>query len=103
MPRSRLLTQKQLMSIIQLQIQIAKLGLDSKAVMATVVDKIQEMTNAKGVVIELPDGDEMLYSVVSQSAASLLGIRLKKIIVCPVCVIYKTKFFIPLMLKMIHE
>ncbi|ENV34206.1 sensor domain-containing diguanylate cyclase [Acinetobacter gerneri] len=78
MPRSRLLTQKQLMSIIQLQIQIAKLGLDSKAVMATVVDKIQEMTNAKGVVIELPDGDEMLYSVVSQSAASLLGIRLKK-------------------------
>lgn len=77
MPRQKLLTQKQLMSVIQLQTQIAKLGLDSKAVMAAVVDKIQTMTNAKGVVIELADGDEMVYSVVSQGASSTLGLRLK--------------------------
>lgn len=67
---------EQLMSIIQTQTAIAKLGLDLNAVMTLVADKAQAMTAAKGAVVELAEGDDMVYRAVSNNAAHLLGLRL---------------------------
>lgn len=71
-------TPSQLLSVIQTQTAIAKLGLDLNAVMTLVAEQAQEITNAKGAVVELDEGDDMVYRAVSGGAAHLLGLRLHK-------------------------
>lgn len=71
-------TSSQLMSVIQTQTAIAKLGLDLNAVMTVVAEQAQYMTNAKGAVVELDEGEDMVYRAVSGGAAHLLGLRLHK-------------------------
>ena len=69
-------TQKQLMSVIKTQTEIAKLGLDINAVMTLVAEQAQTITHSKGAVVELAEGHEMVYRAVSGGASSLLGLRL---------------------------
>lgn len=65
-----------LMGIIKTQTEIAKLGLDLSGVMTLVAERAQEMTAADGAVIELAEGDEMVYRAACGMAAPQLGLRL---------------------------
>ena len=68
---------QQLMEIIRIQGEIAKLGLDLGAVMGLVVDRTLALTGADGAAIELAEGDDMVYRAAAGSAAPQIGLRLK--------------------------
>ena len=67
----------QLMEIISIQGEIAKLGLDLGAVMALVVDRTLPLIGADGAAIELAEGDDMVYRAAAGMAAGQIGLRLK--------------------------
>ncbi len=71
-------SQKQLLDVISIQSEIAKLGLDLGDVMALVVDRTLPLIGADGAAIELAEGDEMVYRAASGIAQSHLGLRLKR-------------------------
>ena len=62
--------------ILRTQRAIATTEPDLEQVMATVVAEAIELTKADGAVVEIPDGDEMVYRAVAGSAGSFLGFRL---------------------------
>lgn len=76
-PDTTLLSREQLLAIIRIQTEIAKLGLDLAQVMALVVVKSLDLISADGAVIELAELDEMVYRAVSGIAEGQLGLRLK--------------------------
>lgn len=65
-------------SVIRMQTEVAKLGLDLNGVINCVVVQAEQLTQACGAVIELVDGEEMVYRAVSGTAANQLNLRLKK-------------------------
>jgi diguanylate cyclase (GGDEF)-like protein len=67
-----------LMAIIKTQSEIAASDLDTNQVMHLVARRAQELTGATSAVIELPDGDEMVYAVTSGEATPYLGIRMDR-------------------------
>lgn len=67
-----------LMGIIKTQTEIAKLGLDLGGVMALVAERAQQLISADGAVVELAEGDEMVYRAACGSAELQLGLRLKR-------------------------
>jgi diguanylate cyclase (GGDEF)-like protein len=67
-----------LLEIIHVQTEIAKLGLDLGGVMAYVSERAQHLTRANGAVVELAEGDEMVYRTASGVAAGQLGLRLRR-------------------------
>lgn len=69
-------TSAQLLTIIRMQTEIAKLGLDLNGVMTLVTEQARAITKASGAVVELAEGDEMVYRAVAGTASSLLGLRL---------------------------
>lgn len=77
MPKSKPPSHKQLLSVIQTQTAIAKLGLDLNAVMTLVAEQVQSITQAKGAVVELAEDGDMVYRAVSGGASHFLGLRLK--------------------------
>jgi|SRR6476469_2239172 len=66
-----------LRAIIQTQTEIAASDLDLDAVMRLIASRGQELTGANAGVIEIADGDEMVYRVTSGEATPFLGVRLK--------------------------
>ncbi|HUC07409.1 MAG TPA: sensor domain-containing diguanylate cyclase, partial [Solirubrobacterales bacterium] len=66
-----------LRAIIQTQTEIAASDLDLEAVMQLIASRGQELTGANAGVIEIADGDEMVYRVTSGEATPFLGVRLK--------------------------
>lgn len=68
----------QLIAIIRMQTEIAKLGLDLGSVMAYVVDQAMNLMATDGAVIELAEGPDMVYRASSGIAAGQLGLRLKR-------------------------
>jgi len=66
-----------LRAIIQTQTEIAASDLDLDAVMQLIAARGQELTRANAGVIEIADGDEMVYRVTSGEATPFLGVRLK--------------------------
>lgn len=77
MPKTKQPSSKQLLSVIQTQTAIAKLGLDINAVMTLVAEQIQSITQAKGAIVELAEEGDMVYRAVSNGANDFLGLRLK--------------------------
>lgn len=71
-------TREQLMAIIAMQTEIAKLGPDLYGVMQLVAEECMRLVNAGGAVVELAEGDEMVYRSATGSAAGMLGLRLKR-------------------------
>ena len=69
-------TRAQLLNIIRLQTNIAQLGHDLGSVMALVVERTLSLVVSDGAVIELAEGDEMVYRAASGIAAPQLGLRL---------------------------
>lgn len=70
--------QNQLMEIISIQTEIAKLGLDLPNVMQLVTDRTLALIGADGAAIELAEGDEMVYRATAGSAQSQIGLRIKR-------------------------
>jgi len=66
------------MAIIKTQSEIATSDLDMDQVMHLVAKRAQEITGATSAVIELPEGDEMVYAVTSGEATPYLGIRMDR-------------------------
>jgi diguanylate cyclase (GGDEF)-like protein len=67
-----------LMAIIKTQSEIAASDLDTNQVMHLVANRAQELTGATSAVIELPEGDEMVYAVTAGEATPYLGIRMDR-------------------------
>jgi diguanylate cyclase (GGDEF)-like protein len=67
-----------LMAIIEAQTEIAKLGMDLGAMLDLVVNRMQSLTRAEGAIIEIVEGDEMVYRAAAGMAGSQLGLRLKR-------------------------
>ncbi|MDP9349726.1 MAG: GAF domain-containing protein, partial [Gemmatimonadota bacterium] len=63
--------------MVEAQHEIATAGLDMDAVMRTIVEQTQALTGAAGVVIELVEGEEMVYRGVGGAATPHLGLRLR--------------------------
>lgn len=66
-----------LLAIIQTQTEIAASDLDLDAVMGLIAERAQELTRASAGLIEIADGDEMVYRVTTGEATPFLGVRLK--------------------------
>lgn len=69
--------QTRLGAIIATQFDIATAGLSLDKVMRTVASRTETLTGADGAVIELVEGDEMVYRATSGIVAGRDGIRLK--------------------------
>jgi diguanylate cyclase (GGDEF)-like protein len=67
-----------LLEIVRTQTEIAKLGLDLGGVMAFVAERVQKLTHAKGAVVELAEGDDMVYRAAAGNLAGQLGLRLSR-------------------------
>jgi diguanylate cyclase (GGDEF)-like protein len=67
---------ERLLAVIETQNEIAATALDLDAVMALVVERARELTGAAAAVIELVEGEEMVYRVTSGLAHEHLGRRL---------------------------
>jgi diguanylate cyclase (GGDEF)-like protein len=68
---------QRLLAIIQTQTEIAASDLDLDTVMQLIASRAQELTRANAGVIEIVDGDEMVYRVTTGEATPFLGVRLK--------------------------
>ncbi|MBR9882597.1 MAG: sensor domain-containing diguanylate cyclase [Oceanospirillales bacterium] len=71
-------SQNSLLEVIKLQTDIAKVGLDLGDVMELVVERALPLTGADGALIELVDGDWMIYRAASGLTKSRLGLKLKR-------------------------
>ena len=67
-----------LQSVLEVQRLINEADFDLEVFMRRVVDVAQRLTNAKGAVVELVDGDEMAYRCASASVDQHIGLRLKR-------------------------
>jgi len=67
-----------LRAIIQTQTEIVASDLDLDSIMELIASRGQELTGASAGVVELADGDEMVYRVTTGEATPFLGVRLKK-------------------------
>jgi diguanylate cyclase (GGDEF)-like protein len=72
------LQSEDLMAIIQAQTEIAKLGMDLGAMLDLVADRMQTLTRAEGAIVEIAEGDEMVYRAAAGMARAQLGLRLKR-------------------------
>jgi diguanylate cyclase (GGDEF)-like protein len=70
------LTSERLLAIIQTQNDIVATALDLEAVMAFVVERAQSLSGADAAVLELAEGDEMVYHVAKGAAGPYVGLRL---------------------------
>lgn len=64
--------------VIETQSAIARAELDLERVFGLITDSAQRLTRAAGAVIELSEGDEMVYRATSGEAAPHRGLRLKR-------------------------
>ncbi len=65
-----------LTSVIEAQHEVMALGHDPERVMPVIAHRAQVMTDADSGVVELVDGDEMVYRAVAGGATGLVGLRL---------------------------
>ncbi|MCW8109152.1 sensor domain-containing diguanylate cyclase [Alteromonas ponticola] len=70
-------TQVQLFEVIAIQRDVSKVGMDLSSVMNLVVKRLLNLLKADGAVIELREGNLMVYRAASGIAASHLGMHLE--------------------------
>ncbi|MGH2976436.1 MAG: diguanylate cyclase [Solirubrobacterales bacterium] len=66
-------TESELRALIRTQTKITATDLDLTAIMELIAERAQELTRASAAVIELAEGDEMVYAVTTGEAAPYLG------------------------------
>ncbi|MEE3624875.1 response regulator [Nitrospirillum sp. BR 11752] len=64
--------------VVLTQSLLADSELDLGAFMQTVVDRLQRLTGAKGAVVELAEGEDMVYRAASGAVSQFVGVRLKR-------------------------
>ncbi|MEC4594069.1 response regulator [Nitrospirillum amazonense] len=64
--------------VVLTQSLLADSELDLDAFMQTVVDRLQRLMHAKGAVVELAEGDDMVYRAASGAVSQFVGVRLKR-------------------------
>jgi diguanylate cyclase (GGDEF)-like protein len=69
---------ERLLDIIRFQTEVVQLGIDLGGVMALVAERSQFLTGAQGAVVELAEGDDMVYRAAAGIAEPQLGLRLKR-------------------------
>jgi diguanylate cyclase (GGDEF)-like protein len=69
---------RELDSVVATQTLIATSSFDAEDVMSCVVNEAQRLTGADAAVVELPNGDELVYRAASGTATEYLGLRLKQ-------------------------
>ncbi len=67
-----------LRAIIATQTEIAACDLNLLTTMQLIAERSQELTRASGAVVEIAEGDEMIYEVTTGDATPYLGMRLKQ-------------------------
>ncbi len=70
-----MVSNERLMAVISTQAEIARLGLDLGGVMGVVAERTLALLGADGAVIELVEGEDMVYRAASGTAARSLGAR----------------------------
>ncbi len=72
-----LLTKQQLLSVIAAQTEIIRKHLNPTEVMERMAELASDLTFASGGVVELAEGDEMVYMAATGMARNNIGLRLK--------------------------
>jgi diguanylate cyclase (GGDEF)-like protein len=72
------LDSKILLDVINTQTEIVKMGVSLGSVMALACERTQELTQAGAAVVELAEGNDMVYRAASGFASNQLGLRLKR-------------------------
>lgn len=67
-----------LLEVIRTQSDVARLGPDLSAVMTLVSQRAQQLTRAMGAVVELAEGDDMVYRAAAGAMQSYLGLHLSR-------------------------
>jgi diguanylate cyclase (GGDEF)-like protein len=67
-----------LRAIIRTQTEVVAGDLDPEAIMQLIAERAQELTRASAGLIELAEGEEMVYAVTTGEATPYLGMRLQK-------------------------
>ena len=76
--RARRASPRELDRLLATQNAIATAEFDLDSVLETVVAEARRLTDADAAVVELPDGDELVYRAVAGTAAPYLGFRLAR-------------------------
>jgi len=71
-------SREKLLEVIAIQTEVARLGLDLGGVMSLVVQRTLSLVGADGSVVELAEGDDMVYRAAAGMASGSLGLRLKR-------------------------
>jgi diguanylate cyclase len=69
---------ERLLAIIETQTQIAASDLDLVRTMEVITERSRQLTDASAAVLEVPDGEEMVYEVAAGEATPHLGMRLDR-------------------------
>jgi diguanylate cyclase (GGDEF)-like protein len=75
---ARTLSVDRLLAVIEVQNAVAASRLELESVMRIVVERACALPNTSGAVIELAEGDEMVYRAAAGSAAGTVGLRLAR-------------------------
>lgn len=70
-------TRRQLLQVIRIQSELAKLGLDLGGAMQFIVEQTLSLIDADGAAIELAEREDMVYRAAAGIARPQLGLRLK--------------------------
>ncbi|MBA5604994.1 GGDEF domain-containing protein [Duganella sp. FT3S] len=79
LPRFLRLDTATLLEVIRTHTEIARCGLDLGGVMALVCERAQALTHATGAIVEIAEGEEMVYRAVAGSAGAQLGLRIRMV------------------------
>jgi putative nucleotidyltransferase with HDIG domain len=70
------LSAARLLRVIEIQNEVVATRLDLDAIMRLVAERAAQMTGASAAVVELPDGEDMVYRAATGSATTHIGLRL---------------------------
>lgn len=71
-------SREKLLEVIAIQTEVARLGLDLGGLMNLVVQRTLGLVGADGAVVELAEGEDMVYRAAAGMASGSLGLRLKR-------------------------
>jgi putative nucleotidyltransferase with HDIG domain len=71
------LSVERLLRVIEIQNEVVATRLDLDEIMQLVAERAAEMTGASAAVLELPEGEDMVYRAATGSATAHIGLRLR--------------------------
>ena len=68
---------RRMAEIVSIQREIARHGLDLQAAMQTIAEHAKALTRSQGAIVEMLEGDEMVYRAASGNSTPHIGMRIK--------------------------